>query len=284
MINIDNFNDFILEMAIPNKDIINKTWYHGTNEKSGILLEKDRFLRPSTIVNNKTRRFLAPINDRVYLTNKLYHAVEYAILRSKPNEHPYLISVDGKDLVDVLPDEDTIADILCGDGIENNWLRDLAKRVSPNLYHKYITRGDYSYGTQIGKKIVKYYLTDPQIVKIINSNLKLSNFGPIPIKNIYKLPIEIRNVNRADLMSHKDLLPKSTTAKVYFCDAYSPWQKPLIEKANSMIHRIYPKNADIKQLTKSQLQAIENKLNDLPRKILGYLTPNEVWNKKLEVA
>jgi IS30 family transposase len=25
-------------------------------------------------------------------------------------------------------------------------------------------------------------------------------------------------------------------------------------------------------------------LNNLPRKILGYLTPNEVWHKKLEAA
>ena len=202
MIVIDNFNDFIIEMAKPNEDIINKTWYHGTNEKAGILLEKDRFLRPSTIVNNKTRRFLAPIHDRVYLTNILYHAVDYAIFRSKPTEHPYLVSVDGKDLTDVLPDEDTIADLIHDKGIENDWLRDLAKRVSPNMYHKYMTRYDYAYGTQIGKKIVKNHLTDSQIVKIINSNLKLSNFGPIPIKNIYKLPIEIRNVNRADLMSH----------------------------------------------------------------------------------
>ena len=89
--------------------------------------------------------------------------------------------------------------------------------------------------------------------------------------------------NGKEFTNHKELLPKST-AKIYFCDAYSPWQKPLIEKANSMIHRIYPKNADIKQLTRSQLLTIENKLNNLPRKILGYLTPNEVWHKKLEAA
>ncbi|XVN42243.1 MAG: hypothetical protein RCG15_06985 [Candidatus Rickettsia vulgarisii] len=51
-----------------------------------------------------------------------------------------------------------------------------------------------------------------------------------------------------------------------------------------MIHRIYPKNADINKLTKRQLQTIEDRLNNLPRKILRYQTPNEVWNKKLEVA
>ncbi len=101
-----------------------------------------------------------------------------------------------------------------------------------------------------------------------------------PIKHLVKT---IAFDNGKEFTNHKELLPKST-AKIYFCDAYSPWQKPLIKKANSMIHRIYPKNADINQLTKLQVIAIENKLNNLLRKILGYLTPNEVWHKKLEVA
>ena len=47
---------------------------------------------------------------------------------------------------------------------------------------------------------------------------------------------------------------------------------------------MYPKDSDIKKLTKPQLQIIEDKLNNLPRKSLGYLTPNEVWNEKLKVA
>lgn len=101
-----------------------------------------------------------------------------------------------------------------------------------------------------------------------------------PIKHLVKT---IAFDNGKEFTNHDQLLPKST-AKIYFCDAYSPWQKPLIEKANSMIHRVYPKTSDIKRLTKSQLQAIENKLNNLPRKSLGYLTPNEVWRQKLKVA
>jgi len=103
------------------------------------------------------------------------------------------------------------------------------------------------------------------------------------LKAIKHLVKTIAFDNGAEFTNHKHLLAKSK-AKVYFCDAYSPWQKPLIEKMNSMIHRIYPKNANINTLTKLQLQNIENKLNSLPRKSLGYLTPNEIWKKKLEAA
>ena len=45
--------------------------------------------------------------------------------------------------------------------------------------------------------------------------------------------------------------------KTYFCNAYSPWQKGLVEKINSMIHRIFPKDKDITKLTSKKLQKIE---------------------------
>ena len=51
-----------------------------------------------------------------------------------------------------------------------------------------------------------------------------------------------------------------------------------------MIHRISPKDKDITKLTSKKLQKIENLLNNMPRKILGYKTPNQLWNKKLKLA
>ena len=69
--------------------------------------------------------------------------------------------------------------------------------------------------------------------------------------------------------------------KTYFCDAYRPRQKALAEKMNSMIHRIIPKHIDINTITQEVLDDVADILNNLPRKILGYKTPNEVWNEKL---
>ena len=50
---------------------------------------------------------------------------------------------------------------------------------------------------------------------------------------------------------------------------------------NSMIHRILPKNIDINTITQEVLDDVADILNNLPRKILGYKTPNEVWNENL---
>ena len=69
--------------------------------------------------------------------------------------------------------------------------------------------------------------------------------------------------------------------KTYFCDAYRPRQKALVEKMNSMIHRILPKNIDINTITQEVLDNVENILNNMPRKIFGYKTPNQVWDQNL---
>ena len=51
-----------------------------------------------------------------------------------------------------------------------------------------------------------------------------------------------------------------------------------------MIHRLFPKTADIRTLTTRKLKKIENILNNMPRKILGYKTPNQVWNENLQLC
>jgi IS30 family transposase len=69
--------------------------------------------------------------------------------------------------------------------------------------------------------------------------------------------------------------------KTFFCDPYRPKQKALVEKMNSMIHRILPKTLDITKVTQKTLNKVEKILNRMPRKIFGYKTPNEIWSENL---
>ena len=64
--------------------------------------------------------------------------------------------------------------------------------------------------------------------------------------------------------------------KTYFCDPYSSWQKPGIENANKLIRRFIPKGADISLYSDAFIRKEIQKLNDTPRKALGWKTPNEV--------
>jgi len=63
---------------------------------------------------------------------------------------------------------------------------------------------------------------------------------------------------------------------VFFCDPYSSWQKGSIENVIGLLRRYLPKSMDLATVTPKQLKALQNKLNNRPRKILGFKTPHEV--------
>lgn len=64
--------------------------------------------------------------------------------------------------------------------------------------------------------------------------------------------------------------------KTYFCDAYSPWQKGGVENSNGLVRQYIPKGTDMEAVTPEYLNFVQERLNNRPRKGLGYLTPNEV--------
>ena len=67
----------------------------------------------------------------------------------------------------------------------------------------------------------------------------------------------------------------------YFCAPHSPWQKPQIETLNRTIRHWLPRKTKAQDLAALDWRTIEERLNNLPRKSLGYLTPNETLNQYL---
>jgi transposase, IS30 family len=69
---------------------------------------------------------------------------------------------------------------------------------------------------------------------------------------------------------HHKTIAKTTGTKVYFCDPYSSWQKGSVEHANKLLRRYLPKGCDLGQFDQSFVDAVVDRLNKKPRKILGY--------------
>lgn len=61
----------------------------------------------------------------------------------------------------------------------------------------------------------------------------------------------------------------------YFCDPYASWQKGGVENLNGLIREYLPKKTDMSTITDEDIYRIQEKLNNRPRKKLGYLTPNK---------
>ena len=69
--------------------------------------------------------------------------------------------------------------------------------------------------------------------------------------------------------------------QTYFCDPGSPYQKGQVERTNAFLHKFIPKKTDFNQMTLEQIIYANDKLNNLPKKCLNFLTPNESWNINL---
>ncbi len=66
---------------------------------------------------------------------------------------------------------------------------------------------------------------------------------------------------------------------IYFAKPYHSWQRGLHEHTNGLVRQYFPKGTDFTKLTQTQIQTIEDKLNQRPRKSLAYKTPYEVFSK-----
>jgi len=72
-----------------------------------------------------------------------------------------------------------------------------------------------------------------------------------------------------------------TGVAVYFCDPHSPWQRGSNENTNGLLRQYLPKGTDLSNVSREQLDAIQDSLNRRPRKTLGYLTPSEKFAELL---
>jgi len=65
--------------------------------------------------------------------------------------------------------------------------------------------------------------------------------------------------------------------EVYFADAYSSWQRGSNERSNGLLRRFFPKGTSFKNMDEKELAFASERINKMPRKMLNFLTPYEVF-------
>lgn len=83
-------------------------------------------------------------------------------------------------------------------------------------------------------------------------------------------------------MSQHQTLCSNTGMQVFFADPGCPGQRGTNENTNGLIREFFPKRTDFSKVSRQELKQVENLLNQRPRKILGYATPNEAFNAMLK--
>lgn len=140
---------------------------------------------------------------------------------------------------------------------------------------------DYEGDTIVSKKNTVSIVTVYGPVNMYLDARKILNLKPVITAKAFKSMFEKVKVNSMTLDNgQENKLHKNIGIKTYFCDAYASWQKPGIENANKLIRRHIPKGSNISEFSHQYISWIVRRYNNMPRKKLGWMIPNEVMRKK----
>ncbi len=97
-------------------------------------------------------------------------------------------------------------------------------------------------------------------------------------KHAQKLPRELYKSltwDRGSEMANHKSFSLATDINVYFCDPQQPWQRGSNENTNALLRQYFPKGMDLSNVHQNRLNAVARRLNERPRKTLGYYSPAE---------
>ena len=95
-------------------------------------------------------------------------------------------------------------------------------------------------------------------------------------KHVRKLPQQLRRSltwDRGKEMADHKSFTIATNVQVYFCDPHSPWQRGSNENTNGLLRQYFPRGTDLSRFSQTYLNKIALRLNQRPRKTLGFETP-----------
>lgn len=145
--------------------------------------------------------------------------------------------------------------------------------------------GDWEVDSVIGKghqgAIVTMVERKTKLLRMEKVDYKTARLTKEAICKLLK-DLEVKTItsdNGKEFALHQEIA-KLLAAEFYFCHPYSSWERGVNENTNGLVRQYFPKQMKFATITAKDIKLAEAKLNNRPRKTLGYQTPNEVYFKE----
>jgi len=184
-------------MAAPSPQMRKKKYWHGTRyESAAYKIMEDGYIKPWNVVGRSNYEgSLTPAKDRVYITDDLEMAMRYAFpMVDGGDEYGYIFEINGKDLADVIPDEDAILEIMEDihhernmTGIQNRpaLKKRIVKFLTDNYDEDSLQNGDYTHIDEA--KVIATHLPFDLVLDILKMPaVGIAHEGKIPFQQCWR--------------------------------------------------------------------------------------------------
>ena len=164
----------------------------------------------------------------------------------------------------------------------------LKNRVSiderPDIVDLRLRIGDWEADTVTGQQ------TGPRLVTLVERKTRYTLIGLAKDKSAEAVTATIKGMlaghhdkiktitydNGKEFAGHLDIA-KATGSNSYFAHPYHSWERGLNENTNGLLRQYFKKGSDFSKLTQEDILSVEEKLNNRPRKCLGFKTPIQIY-------
>ena len=148
--------------------------------------------------------------------------------------------------------------------------------------------GDWEIDTIIGKShqgaiisIIERKTRYSCLVKVKDKSAPSVTAGTyLKMRQFMAVLLTITSDNGKEFAWHQHLT-NALGVDIYFARPCHSWERGTNENTNGLVRQYLPKKTDFTQITDEEVQCIEEKLNNRPRKCLGYKTPKEMMETAL---
>ena len=148
--------------------------------------------------------------------------------------------------------------------------------------------GDWEIDTVIGKGLSYALMTIVERATQFTLSAQLQGksaeevtAATIALLTPYRAALHTITADNGKEFAYHEQITAALGTIVYFAHPYHSWERGLNESTNGLLRQYWPKCTDFRQVNQEEVSTVITKLNNRPRKTLGYKTPAQLMQNYL---